>query len=531
MDFSVSISQLHIRISDPDYDTFNWTIQGKYVTPSSQNGDTNGVKFATLKTPLPLKAEIIWYVNATDIHGKSTHKIYTFTTVHYAPINNNFADIDGNPDKGTEIDFTNVQETARDTNVMTIQEADYPEPDHKDAVDTDGSNVDGIADKGTETNFANAQGTTTDLSIMTLQESDYGIPVVDEYQYVSAFSGSYTSWEEEIGLSPYLNAIGGSSYIHEDKTGGAQDGWFDFTDTSQTGDGYTIVFDYYIYGDDTDDTVTLYYCNDGDSTYEGYIALTCTRTGSYGWLSTSSLTSQTLAQVKAMKVYLVYNAVNGGDDIYIDALRMHITKTATPNYNINQEFQWTTANFSDTTEKVCFYVTSHTGGTENLNVSYWDSTLSSWKKLGIISALGWNNLTATGLTSSTYTIRINGTIPTSDTTQDTWTIDCLLLHTYTSNQKIDFEYQWTNAPYNYTNKFVCMYVVGHTGSENLNINYWNGGSWTSLGSITTTGWLNVTATGLSSATYTIQLVGDTESGDSSQDSWTIDCLYLNSWND
>jgi hypothetical protein len=84
--------------------------------------------------------------------------------------------------------------------------------------------------------------------------------------------------------------------------------------------------------------------------------------------------------------------------------------------------------------------------------------------------------------------------------------------------------------YNQANKQVCLYVASHTGTENLLVSYWTGSAWLSLGTITGTGWSNFTATILSSLTYTIQLKGATESGDSAQDSWTLDVIMLHTWN-
>ncbi|VVB59688.1 Uncharacterised protein [uncultured archaeon] len=60
--------------------------------------------------------------------------------------------------------------------------------------------------------------------------------------------------------------------------------------------------------------------------------------------------------------------------------------------------------------------------------------------------------------------------------------------------------------------------------------YWTGSSWSSLGIITGTGWKNFTATGLTSSTYTIQLVGALETGDTSMDSWLVDCMFLRTYN-
>jgi len=94
--------------------------------------------------------------------------------------------------------------------------------------------------------------------------------------------------------------------------------------------------------------------------------------------------------------------------------------------------------------------------------------------------------------------------------------------------EIDFEYNWSNADFDEDYEEVCIYVSSHTGSENLNVNYWSG-SWTNLGQITSTGWTNLTATGLTDATYEIQLIGASESGDTLQDSWNIDAVMLHTW--
>jgi len=71
---------VNVTINDPEGDTFNWTIQGTYITNNASNDDTNGSKQANLITPLPYGTNIIWYVNVTD--GNSwTNQTYNFTTM------------------------------------------------------------------------------------------------------------------------------------------------------------------------------------------------------------------------------------------------------------------------------------------------------------------------------------------------------------------------------------------------------------------------------------------------------------------
>jgi hypothetical protein len=110
-----------------------------------------------------------------------------------------------------------------------------------------------------------------------------------------------------------------------------------------------------------------------------------------------------------------------------------LTKAEITNYEIDFEYNWSDADFDEGTEEVCFYVGSHTG-TENLNVSYWAG--SSWTHLAQITSTGWTNLTATGLSDSTYEIRLNGTTESSDTTQDNWNIDVIMLHTWTQQPTV-----------------------------------------------------------------------------------------------
>ena len=63
-----------------------------------------------------------WFVNATDINGKSTQKTFTFTTGiieptvdHKDAIDDNSSDVDNSPDKGIETYFNNCKANVTDT--------------------------------------------------------------------------------------------------------------------------------------------------------------------------------------------------------------------------------------------------------------------------------------------------------------------------------------------------------------------------------------------------------------------------------
>jgi len=65
---NVGINQetIAVYILDANGDTFNWTIEGKYIENAGEINDTDGVKSANILTPLPYDTNIIWYVNVTD---------------------------------------------------------------------------------------------------------------------------------------------------------------------------------------------------------------------------------------------------------------------------------------------------------------------------------------------------------------------------------------------------------------------------------------------------------------------------------
>ncbi len=209
---------------------------------------------------------------------------------------------------------------------------------------------------------------------------------------------------------------------------------------------------------------------------------------------------------------------------------IHVTGTPTTTEKINLEYQWTSATSDDTNEEVCINVGFHTG-TENLTVNYWDGF--TWNVLGTISTTGWTNLTATGLSSSTYTIQLVGSSESSDSSKDTWNIDLITLHTWslqTYNYKLDLEIQWSTANYTQDYEELCIYA-GNLDTESIRIDIWNGADWTNIATdLNANSWNNISiGTWLTSATLTIRFRGDLEVGDTTQSSWEIDCSLLHTW--
>ncbi|MFX1482434.1 MAG: hypothetical protein ACFFCP_04510, partial [Promethearchaeota archaeon] len=95
----------------------------------------------------------------------------------------------------------------------------------------------------------------------------------------------------------------------------------------------------------------------------------------------------------------------------------------------------------------------------------------------------------------------------------------------------DFEYGWNAADNDESHEEVCINIGTIGGTEGLNVSYWDGSSWTYLGEIISSGWTNLTAVGLTSATYIINLRGAEITNDAVQESWEIDLITLHTWSD
>lgn len=161
------------------------------------------------------------------------------------------------------------------------------------------------------------------------------------------------------------------------------------------------------------------------------------------------------------------------------------------NYELDLEIQWTTADFDEENEYLCIY--TGTVNAEALKVDVRSG--SSW--VNIIASLSvsqWNNVSiGTYLTGTTITFRFLGSTETSDTTQSTWQIDCVLLHTYTTvviSYKLNLRMKdWTKTD-NIQNCIVTM----NNGSDRLKTSDVNG-------------WSNYTGISASSVTVKVRYFG------------------------
>jgi len=203
------------------------------------------------------------------------------------------------------------------------------------------------------------------------------------------------------------------------------------------------------------------------------------------------------------------------------------------NYELDLEVQWTTADYHEANEYLCIRTGSTNWGAEDIKIDVWTG---SWTN--IISDLAsntWNNISiSTYLTSSTLTIRFKGGTESSDTNKDSWDIECSLIHvwSYETNYELDLEIQWTDVNYTRANEELCI-KTGTTDAEDIKVYVWNvtGSSWHLVfDDLRAVNWNNASVTDyLTSSTFTIRFLGGTETSDTNQSSWQIDCAPLHTW--
>lgn len=205
------------------------------------------------------------------------------------------------------------------------------------------------------------------------------------------------------------------------------------------------------------------------------------------------------------------------------------------NYKMDYEFNYTVSDWGQTNEYLCIRTHTYSGTAENLGVDWWNSTSSAWVTVtASLTASSWNNVSISSyLTAADIYFRFIGKTETSDTSQNTWIIECNLIHYWTDpNYELDYEIQWTTASYGEGNEYLCMRTNTYSGTaENIGLDVWSGGSWTSISSaLTASAWNNISInTYLTSATITFRFIGKTESIDTSQNTWEIECSLLHVW--
>jgi PKD repeat protein len=184
------------------------------------------------------------------------------------------------------------------------------------------------------------------------------------------------------------------------------------------------------------------------------------------------------------------------------------------NFELDLEVQWTNASYTQAHEELCIF--GGNMGLEDIRVDVWSG--STWHNLFTDLSSGWNNVSVTGyLVSSTFTIKFSGGAETGDPLQDSWEIDCTLLHTWETPPIASFTHT-PDTPY--TSETMTFNASESSDPDGAIVAYfWDFGDGTNItGEIANHGFQD-------DGTYTVTLTVTDD--DSLQDSTSTNITVLN----
>jgi hypothetical protein len=398
----------------------------------------------------------------------------------------------------------------------------------EDFVDGDSSNVDSHTGHGTSSNFT-AQKDSNIAYNDTLTEADTnGGGTYLEELWVTGFTSTELDWTET-GGSPYLGAIDyATNYIYT-STRSIYESRFTYADSAQSATNTLSTVQVCIYAYSAgDDQIEVSVWDGSANTVIGSVTPTTTWTW-YNQTCTTTLNTWAKVQASALRVRSIRTGTTMSQ-VRVDASLIRVTSTRAYNYEMDKEFNYTVADWGQTNEYLCIRTYTFTGTAENLKVDVWSG--GAWVNLiASLTANAWNNVSiSSNLTSANIYFRFLGASEASDSSQNTWTIECSLIHYWPDpNYELDLEVQWTNANYDEAYKWLCIYG-GTMGIENISVYVWSGTDWIRVLEYLERGWNNADVSSyLTSSTFKIRFTGGTETGDVTEDEWEIDATFLHTW--
>jgi len=119
---------------------------------------------------------------------------------------------------------------------------------------------------------------------------------------------------------------------------------------------------------------------------------------------------------------------------------------ASYSYQLNIEEQFTSVDTGAYTNKELCIFAGTWSTSETIKVDVWNTTSTSW--VTVIASLtknAWNNVSIANLLTATVTIRFTDGTPSSDTVQDSWSIDATLLHLWTTTDQYTAEVEFVGS--------------------------------------------------------------------------------------
>jgi hypothetical protein len=294
-----------------------------------------------------------------------------------------------------------------------------------DYVDNNDSNVDSSADIGTQSDFS--QQFVADSIYDTLTEVNTGGSLSNVTLIGGeSFEGSWipSGWSASGQWNKESNQAEDGTYSADfDGSGSGVSGNL-YTPSMDCSGASKIYVDFWFYDDSCDNNEFRLYYYDG-SNWDQIVQL-----GAYTehqWVHYQHEIDDSQYFVNDFQIRFRANDLENGKHAYVDLVTVK-KAVDTASYQLDLEEQFTNVNYTNPDQDLCIKVGSV--GTENLLVDAWDSTTSSWVNVASLTGLvnGWKNVSVSSyLTSDTFTIRFRGSSEGSDSVQDSWQIDAVLL--------------------------------------------------------------------------------------------------------
>jgi uncharacterized protein (UPF0333 family) len=290
-----------------------------------------------------------------------------------------------------------------------------------DYVDNNDSDVDSSADKGTQSNFA-AQQSAPDSIYDTLTEVNAGgglsnVTLIGN----ESFEGTWlpTGWTSTGAWNKESDRKYAGTYSAD--FDGAGSGYL-YTPTLDCSNANAIYLDFWFYDEGCENNEFVLYYYDGSSWVQ------IVQLGAYTenqWVHYQHKITESRYFVSNFQVRFYATPNKSYEHAYVDLVTVQKEVDST-SYQLDLEEQWTNVNYTDPNQDLCIKAGSL--GSETLMVDVRSG--STWVNVATLTGLvtGWKNVSVSSyLTSSTFTIRFRGSSEGSDSVQDSWQIDAVLL--------------------------------------------------------------------------------------------------------
>ena len=405
-------------------------------------------------------------------------------SLHYV---NAISNVDGSSDKGTHSNFAN-QQSGPDSIFDVLTEGDYGAglTSIIQYANSSSSDVDFSGDVGIETSFGNSQDYSPDSDFMTIQEENLG-----------GGGGAYPNVR-----SKAHSTESGDTYYHDVL----------LPSTVEAGDTLLVVFV-------CDDNEQVYWEGDWTVIYDED-AGSSGPTMSIAWKEADGNEDGTTITVTTgddeQSAHLSYAIENAADPNVsppeaspeASGSSNHPNPASLSPSGGSKDYLWFAFYGCDDDDMASAYPSTYTENRETYESSGGSGTCA----IGAAS----RDYTSSSDNPSCFTI-----------SSEQWEAATVAIYpaVLPDNYGLDLEYQWTSADFDETNEQVCIYVqTANQDGEHLVAYEWTGAAWQSLGTLSSDGWNNFTASYLTGPTYTINIRDQNQPNDETQSTWNIDCI-------